>query len=146
MIDTSLWTQTTTPRPCPLCGAEERNVVSRRMQHGLDLVTVICSKCSFVSTNPMPPRETYERFYQDAYADYYGHITPKPDGSRLKSEPLSLTAKFNRIGQTRSLAGCRLLRPCRCCTSGATLSVPAVVDRCGAGSAGLGLAPAMTRR
>jgi 2-polyprenyl-3-methyl-5-hydroxy-6-metoxy-1,4-benzoquinol methylase len=79
------------------------------MQYGLDLRTVICNECSFVFTNPLPARETYERFYQDAYADYYGHITPTPEGSRLKMEPVSLTAKFNRLEQTRPLAGCRLL-------------------------------------
>ena len=79
------------------------------MQHGLDLTTVICNECSFVFTNPLPARETYERFYRDAYADYYGHITPVPEGSRLKTEPVSLTAKFKALEQARPLAGCRLL-------------------------------------
>jgi 2-polyprenyl-3-methyl-5-hydroxy-6-metoxy-1,4-benzoquinol methylase len=79
------------------------------MQHGLDLTTVICDECSFVFTNPLPTRETYEQFYRDAYAQYYGHITPKPEGLRLKLEPVSLTAKFNRLEQTKPLAGCRLL-------------------------------------
>lgn len=79
------------------------------MQHGLDLTTVICDECSFVFTNPLPARKTYERFYQDAYADYYGQITPKPEGSRLKVEPAFLAAKLKRIEQTKRLAGCRLL-------------------------------------
>lgn len=79
------------------------------MQHGLDLTTVICNECSFVFTNPLPARETYERFYRDAYADYYGHITPKPEGFRLKVEPVYLSTKFNRIEQAMPLEGCRLL-------------------------------------
>jgi 2-polyprenyl-3-methyl-5-hydroxy-6-metoxy-1,4-benzoquinol methylase len=79
------------------------------MQHGLDLTTVICDECSFVFTNPLPARETYEQFYRDAYAHYYGHIAPKPEGDRLKKEPVYLTTKFNRIEQMRSLLGCRLL-------------------------------------
>lgn len=84
-------------------------IVSKRMQHGLNLTTVICTGCSLVFTNPLPPRDTYERFYRDAYADYYGHITPPPEGPRLKQEPAYLTTKFNRLEQSRALAGCRLL-------------------------------------
>src|SRR6266542_2992240 len=109
MSDVSLWTAGTETRPCPLCGGRGHTAASTRMQHGLNLTTKICDECSFVFTNPLPAREIYERFYQDAYADYYGHITPKPEGSRLKVEPASLTTKFNRIEQTRPLVGCRLL-------------------------------------
>jgi SAM-dependent methyltransferase len=79
------------------------------MQHGLNLTTVVCEDCSFVFTNPLPPRETYERFYEEAYADFYGHITPVPEGSRLKSEPVWLSSKFSRLEQTKPLAGSRLL-------------------------------------
>jgi 2-polyprenyl-3-methyl-5-hydroxy-6-metoxy-1,4-benzoquinol methylase len=79
------------------------------MQHGLNLTTVVCVECSFVFSNPIPTRDTYERFYREAYADYYGHITPRPQGSRLKVEPPYLTVKFDRLEQVKPLVGCRFL-------------------------------------
>ena len=96
-------------RPCPLCGSSNHALVSNRMQHGLDLNTVVCEECSFVYTNPVPPREVYERFYVEAYSRYYGHITPKPIGTRGSAEPAQLATKLNLIEQSLRLAGSRLL-------------------------------------
>ena len=79
------------------------------MQHGLDLTTVICSECSFVFTNPLPARETYERFYREAYADYYGHITPKPLRAVTTVEPPQFSKKFSLLTQSGALSGSRLL-------------------------------------
>jgi 2-polyprenyl-3-methyl-5-hydroxy-6-metoxy-1,4-benzoquinol methylase len=79
------------------------------MQHGLDLMTVICSECSFVFTNPLPARETYERFYREAYADYYGHITPKPLRAVTTVEPPQFSKKFSLLTQSGALSGSRLL-------------------------------------
>ncbi len=109
MKDAFFWTSTTEARPCPLCGRREHTVVSERMQHSLDLVTVICNECSFVFTNPLPARETYERFYRDAYADYYGHITTPPPATTVTQEPADLRAKFERIERVRPLKGSRVL-------------------------------------
>jgi len=105
----SLWTQVTEARSCPLCGGHSHAVLSQRMQHGLDLTTVICNQCSLVFTNPLPPRETYARFYRDACADYYGHITPKPLFAESEGEPAQFAAKFNLLARKRTLSASRLL-------------------------------------
>src|SRR5256885_16806423 len=109
MKDAPPWTEAIAARPCPLCDGHGHTVVSGRMQHGLDLTTVICNACSFVFTNPLPARETYERFYREAYADYYGHITPKPlrDGTTI--EPPQYSKKFSLLTQSGALSGSRLL-------------------------------------
>jgi 2-polyprenyl-3-methyl-5-hydroxy-6-metoxy-1,4-benzoquinol methylase len=109
MKDAALWTRVSETRTCPLCGGIRHTVASQRMQHGLDLTTVVCQECSFVFTNPLPARETYERFYREAYADYYGHITPKPICAGVTTEPAQFTAKFNLLAQKVTLSGSRLL-------------------------------------
>lgn len=43
------------------------------MKDGINLSTVICSECSLVYTNPVPPEELYNRFYLEAYNDFYIH-------------------------------------------------------------------------
>jgi SAM-dependent methyltransferase len=68
------WTDAPISRPCPLCGGHDTRTVSRIMQHGLNLTTVICQRCALVYTNPLPLEEVYNRFYIEAYADYYGNI------------------------------------------------------------------------
>lgn len=79
------------------------------MQHGLNLSTVVCEECSFVFTNPVPSRDIYERFYVEAYSKYYGHITPKPIGTKASAEPPSVARKFSLVEQWISLPGSRLL-------------------------------------
>lgn len=107
--DRSKWLKTGATRPCLLCGGTESTPISSRMQLGLDLTTVICSRCGFVFTDPMPDRETYEEFYVKAYADFYGHITPPPPANRVPREPAAFRTRFERIEKVRPLAGARLL-------------------------------------
>lgn len=79
------------------------------MQHGFHLTTVVCSRCAFVFTKPMPERGTYEAFYREAYARYYGTITPKPPDDTSDREPPDMQAKFERLSGVRPLAGAKLL-------------------------------------
>lgn len=74
-------------RPCPLCGEDDFAIVSRKMQHRLNLQTVICKRCSFVYTNPVPTRETYESFYSQAYLQYYGAISGRTPFVPHEQEP-----------------------------------------------------------
>jgi SAM-dependent methyltransferase len=69
------WTQLLSNRDCPLCGYDNYIVVSEKMQHELNLHTVVCRNCSFVFTNPIPHEELYNRFYEVAYSKFYGKIS-----------------------------------------------------------------------
>lgn len=43
------------------------------MKDGINLPTVICRECSLIYTNPVPPEKLYNRFYLEAYNDFYIH-------------------------------------------------------------------------
>ena len=103
------WLITGPERQCPLCDGAVHSEISRRMQHQLNLTTVVCENCSFVFTNPLPAREVYEKFYVEAYASYYGHIAAKPEGPRLQKEPTAVTERFQEIEKHSVLPGRRLL-------------------------------------
>ncbi len=105
----SHWTSRLRTRACPLCGGDDFHVISHEMQHTLDLDTVICKSCSYVFTNPIPEKSIYESFYTEAYAGYYGHLSPRsPHGQQgLVSE--SLNQKLNWISEIDSFKGKRLL-------------------------------------
>jgi len=105
----SEWTHATVIRSCPLCGGLRRTTLSRRMQHHLDLTTVVCNSCSFVYTNPMPTPEVYGRFYLEAYAHFYRQLAAAPP--RGDNIPESSYAKtiFENIEKVRPLDGARLL-------------------------------------
>lgn len=54
------------------------------MKDGINLNTVICRECSLIFTNPIPPEELYNRFYLEAYNDFYIHqdsFTPSLKGT-----------------------------------------------------------------
>jgi len=86
-VNKELWIGVKSKRSCPLCGVDDFVVVSQKMQYGLDLTTVICNKCSMVFTNPIPSENVYNRFYVEAYADYYGEIAGNDDLSKYTVEP-----------------------------------------------------------
>lgn len=109
MTPQQIWIDELISRPCPLCTGLSHQTISSKMQHGLDLPTVICLTCGFVFTNPVPPHPIYERFYVEAYAQFYGHITPRPLGALL-DKPLPHIQKWlDHIRSVRPLAQCRLL-------------------------------------
>ena len=68
-----IWTSELLKRPCPLCGSRDNVIISRRMKDNINLPTVICRECSLVFTNPLPKEEIYNRFYEEAYNDFYIH-------------------------------------------------------------------------
>ncbi|NJL92898.1 MAG: class I SAM-dependent methyltransferase [Anaerolineae bacterium] len=103
------WLEATTCRPCPLCQGMRHDVISSRMQFGLDLSTVICKDCSFVFTNPLPSQATYDRFYVEAYASFYGGITGALDAVSRGAEPTFITRRMAFIQRERSLSGARLM-------------------------------------
>ena len=105
----SYWVSQDCIRNCPVCGSNGHVRISDRMQHRLNLPTVLCSTCSCVFTNPMPHRSKYERFYVEAYADYYHEISPAPAGSLQTKEPKPIADKLDRIEQFIPLRGKRLL-------------------------------------
>lgn len=108
-MDKSFWTNKLIERSCPSCGGEKYRIISHKMQHNLDLNTVICTTCSFVFTNPLPEKSVYESFYTDAYADYYGHIAVRPSDNYRNQIPEFIRQKLNWISEIRQLAGKRLL-------------------------------------
>ena len=79
------------------------------MQHNLNATTVICKDCSLVFTNPLPFRETYEKYYLEAYSEHYGNISAKPDGKKLEQEPPGIRSRLDRIEAVRPLKGASLL-------------------------------------
>lgn len=79
------------------------------MQHKLDLTTVICKKCGFVFTNPLPPRDTYERFYVEAYEKFYKYTLTRPASGFGQNEPAYLTKRLDWIESVKPLNGARLL-------------------------------------
>lgn len=81
------WLTPCQDRPCPLCGKREYAAVSRKMQHKLNLQTVICKRCTFVYTNPAPFKGKYESFYNEAYLHYYGSISGKTLWVPAEKEP-----------------------------------------------------------
>jgi SAM-dependent methyltransferase len=103
------WIRAVYHRCCPLCADEKSVIVSHRMQHRLDLDTVVCTGCGFVFTNPLPDRQTYERFYVEAYAQYYGHIALRPAGQARVSAPDFLRRRLDQIESVQPLAGARVL-------------------------------------
>ena len=103
------WTAETTPRSCPLCGGMQHSVISRKMQHRLDLTTVVCKTCGLVFTNPVPPRDVYESFYREAYAARYGHLYVRPQGLARTEMPPRVRQWLDWISACTPLAGSRLL-------------------------------------
>lgn len=91
------WLKPVTSMVCPLCNGLDHIVLSNRMQHKLDLTTVICSNCSFVFTNPLPPQDTYERFYVEAYEKFYKYTLTRPPSGFGQNEPAYLKARFDWI-------------------------------------------------
>lgn len=57
----------------------------------------------------MPNRSKYERFYVEAYADYYRDISPAPSGMLKTNEPKPIADKLNGIERFIHLPGKRLL-------------------------------------
>ncbi len=108
-ISKQQWLTATLNRRCPLCTSASHQVISRSMQHRLDLTTVICRECGFVFTNPVPPRSLYERFYRDAYATYYGPIAPRPGAQNRRICPQATSRRLDWIESERGLKGTRLL-------------------------------------
>jgi 2-polyprenyl-3-methyl-5-hydroxy-6-metoxy-1,4-benzoquinol methylase len=53
--------------------------------------------------------QIYNRFYTEAYADYYGHITATPHEQPHERLPASLLKRLEQIAATKPLAGARLL-------------------------------------
>lgn len=105
----SYWTSKLVERSCPACGGDRHHLLSHHMQHDLNLNTVICMACGFVFTNPIPEKSIYESFYTDAYADYYGRITPRSAGNFRGKIPEYMRQKLNWISEVRPLSGQRLL-------------------------------------
>lgn len=104
-MEESFWTHATSNRNCPLCGADDHLTISRQMQHGLNLYTVLCRSCSLVFTNPVPDRTVYQRFYTEAYSAYYGNIAASPSGVKRKEIPEHINRKLEWINQVSPLRG-----------------------------------------
>lgn len=102
-----VWIHATVNRNCPLCAANDTSAISHRMQFQLDLTTVICQRCGFVFSNPMPSEETYQRFYAEAYADFYGQIAGTAEGH--KREPANVRELLDQIETLCTLRDARLL-------------------------------------
>lgn len=103
-----VWTSSLVGRCCPLCGQEDMRVLSHKMQHRLDLRTVICNHCTMVFTNPIPSEELYNRFYRDAYSTFYGSIAGVAPAEALR-EPVHVGMILDTIEKLRPLASARLM-------------------------------------
>lgn len=103
------WLKTTNYRPCPLCNGRDFLLLSNRMQFKLNLTTVICKGCGLVFTNPLPPQETYELFYLEAYEHFYKYTVSRPADGFGDKEPLQLKQRLDWLETVRPLTGMRLL-------------------------------------
>ncbi|MFW6277532.1 MAG: class I SAM-dependent methyltransferase [Prolixibacteraceae bacterium] len=81
----SQWTEDLISRNCPCCDSNDTKVISKKMKDGINLPTVICKKCALVYSNPIPKVETINRFYTEAYNDYYIHIPKLEIPNRIPS-------------------------------------------------------------
>lgn len=75
--------------PCNLCGAEERQTVSRRDRYDLPVRSVRCDRCGLVFLDPrLEPAdyaEFYQRWYRPLVSAYHGRridATTLPDDQR----------------------------------------------------------------
>jgi SAM-dependent methyltransferase len=105
----NIWTRNRIRRNCPLCDHDTTQQVSKQMQFHLDLETVICNVCSFVYTNPLPEAAIYDRFYNEAYASYYGHIALPPSGGLKTNIPDGTRHRLTQIASIVPLKGKRLV-------------------------------------
>ncbi|MFM2066583.1 MAG: hypothetical protein RLZZ584_1492 [Pseudomonadota bacterium] len=56
---------------CPLCGVRKLVELAGTDRYDMDLVTVGCSGCGFVFTNPQPSAELMNEFYRNHYRRFY---------------------------------------------------------------------------
>ena len=89
---------------------KDYHMPSRSPKHNtrVNLSTVICSDCSFVFTNPLPSEESYNRFYTEAYADYYGGIASSLSDHTKKQIPSYIQRTLDEIEAFLPLNGAQL--------------------------------------
>lgn len=64
--------------PCPLCGGGEGHRIAERDRRGAPLVTLLCSGCGLVRSDPLPDPEGERRWYEAAYRERYkGDARPR---------------------------------------------------------------------
>lgn len=56
---------------CPICESEHHVALVSQDRHGLGLSTVLCGRCGFVFTNPMPKKKSLNDFYRHSYRQLY---------------------------------------------------------------------------
>jgi SAM-dependent methyltransferase len=83
--------------PCPLCQSDQFEELAVSDRYDMDVVTVGCSKCGFVLTNPQLSEASMNVFYRDHYRSYY-QKTDVPSLSYIreyrKDERAAYTARF----------------------------------------------------
>lgn len=97
-------------RSCPLCESDDHRVFSHKMQYNLNLTTVICNRCGFVFTNPLPTQDAYDAFNTHHFVDYYGHTSPAVDWQAIRRQmPNNIATRLKAIQQFMDLTGKRVM-------------------------------------
>lgn len=60
--------------PCDFCGSTQFTNFNDRMRYGVNLKTVVCTRCSLVQTNPQPTKDTLSDFYTNFYHLFHQRI------------------------------------------------------------------------
>jgi SAM-dependent methyltransferase len=62
---------------CVLCGSEEGEIISRRVQFEMAYQTMLCASCGLLYLNPRPTASSYAQFYDGPYQQLYGVAAPE---------------------------------------------------------------------
>ncbi len=93
--------------PCPICGNDKLQMVSKRGQFGLPCYVSICPSDGIVFLCPRWSKERYMHFYQNEYDSYYRPIvySDETDDSKYKNiKPIcSILENLNLIGDRESV-------------------------------------------
>ncbi|RYH36654.1 MAG: class I SAM-dependent methyltransferase [Alcaligenaceae bacterium] len=88
---------TVSKQSCPLCGADDFDVLATTDRHLLGLRTVGCTTCGLLQTNPRPDAAALKVFYEQHYRNVYQGVA-KPDASYVanyrKDTRLRYTANY----------------------------------------------------
>lgn len=77
---------------CPLCGANNSQLVYKGDRYSMGIETVICNKCKMIYTNPRPNDKSLSNFYNKHYRRFY-FDAPNPFDPNFEGSVASVTAK-----------------------------------------------------
>ncbi len=69
--------------PCNLCGSLEKMIICKKDRRWKPLLTVACSDCGLMRTDPMPTDEELKQYYRNEYRLDYQFASTRPPKAHL---------------------------------------------------------------